>query len=280
MWSEMFCNYCHPRYNESSDCGTCNPGYVNYSTCDFAVYVSGNWSFGLNLSNMLAPLVRSTFFSALAADLTRFVIVTLNCTESRNTTAYVTKYFDDTSTVAFTVAVLDPEPLNAYATAHCVDAGLGSAALLMELTNVSALVSRLFSNDPTAAVFAGNITASATVNASVPQVQLPCGGVWCFNALPITDAPEAQSYIWIVALAASLAALAAAAGSYFLWFRPRSAFRAKYAVNDPDFRRTRDLSDMEMEWCSAQLEDISSDKVMMLQQPRGLPDKSPLGRKI
>ena len=254
MWSEMFCNYCHPRYNESADCGTCNPGYVNYSKCDFAVFVSGNWSFALNASYMLYDLVRSTFFAALAADLNRFVLVTLNCTQSENTTAYVNQYYTGTSTVGFTVQILDPDPANAYSTAACVENGLMYNTSNFTLQNASALTRQLFPGLADANISLGNISVNSTVNASVPQAQLPCqGSVWCANAPPVVDIfSSSTNFTWIIIVAAVLVALLAAAGAYFLWFRPRAAFRQKYAVHDPDFRRCRDLSDMEVEWCNAQ----------------------------
>jgi hypothetical protein len=267
QWSEMFCNYCRPRYNKSADCGECYDGYdrkfVIYPTCDNILYIKANLTVPLRDASVLPQLVRDDYFRAIAADVTTFINETLQCNQwSHNITAYVISWLGGSNFV-IDMELLDLDVPNNTIAAQCVLDGLTHNLRDLEFTQTSVTVARVGgAAEPTATsdslkYFDLSKTTIAIdykpeYNRSATPIN-SCAPYWCHNIPPITD-PETADLTWVIVLFSIIGAiLLSAASVYFLWYRPREQFRLAYRYKrgaDVDYRRVRDMGGLEVEWCA------------------------------
>lgn len=261
----MFCNYCHPRYNDSADCGSCFDGsnrrYVIYPRCDHILYVKGNLSVPLRDPSILHSLVRSDYFDAIATDVTTFLNTTLRCfLWSHNITGYVISWIGGNN-FTIDVELLDQDMDNNTIAAECVLDGLLHNLHSLEFTAASELVQKLGGTaapsvtDSMKYFDLSQTTVAIDYNRTATPIN-PCAPHWCDTIPPIRD-PEEPDLTWVIALFSILGIVAlAAAAVYFLWYRPRELFRREYRYRrgaDVDFRRVRDLGGLEVEWCTTTL---------------------------
>jgi hypothetical protein len=260
----MFCNYCHPRYNTSADCGACYDGadrrFVLYPRCDNILYVTGNISVPLRDSSMLHALVRDDYFHAIAVDMTTFLNDTLRChLWSHNITAYVIAW-QGGNNFTIDVELLDHDAANNTIAGQCVVDGLLHNIQDMAFTASSNIVERLSGGG---GATSGATNAHSYFDLSQTRMWLanndsatplnPCEPYWCYTIPPVRD-PEETNLTWLIAVCSLLGvSVLTAAAVYFIWHRPREQFRRDYRYRrgaDADFRRVRDLVGLEVEWCS------------------------------
>lgn len=272
----MFCEYCHPRFNASDDCGSCTaPYYRMYPKCDYSVYVTGNWTIPLEQPTLMGALVRSLLFQSLAEDLAAFLdLPQVNCTKKAfNVSSYVIDWVglypvdrvsrpaDRDTTVVFDVDIMDPDPFLAKAAARCIVDALQTQQQRQWLAfpNASRIAAALqgaqgeqhLASNPNYYFGSGGgiVQLSPALNYSLMN---PCAPKWCATLAPIVDPPAAaedHTGAIIGGVVGALLLIGAALAAYLLWFRPRRVFAASHVVRDErdvDYRRLRDVDALEM----------------------------------
>jgi hypothetical protein len=161
--------------------------------------------------------------------------------------------------------VLDQDVKNATIAANCISSGITSRIREMNFSN-SAAVAKAVGGTPLPLnqtlqnpFFQLRETSLVLENGGVANQINPCEPLWCRTIPPIVD-PEVVDWTWLIAVAASLAfVILGGLAFYFLYYSPRMNFEKQYRYQrgaDVEFRRIRDVTGLEMEWCSSEMRDV------------------------
>lgn len=281
----MFCNYCHPRYNTSDDCGSCfvtaEKYFVLYPRCDYISFVSGFVNIPLSAETLMHTLVRREYFEAIAADLTRFLssvsaVDGAGCgAYARNVTVYVIAW-NGGNNFTIDVDVLDQNIDNVTRAADCVVnslLGINNATMLEDSSSKNYFLKTASSLAMDVATGSSSLFVTANVsdyfymanfsfvkNYSYPSQISPCpDAYWCYTIPPIVDPVAlAPNFTWLIIAGSLVAAVAITLGGvFFLWYRPVQEFKRVFRVRDEsdvDYRRVRDVDGLEAEWCNKEEE--------------------------
>lgn len=259
-WTSMWCDYCHPRFNASEDCGNCSAHYVFYPDCDYLLRVTGNWTFEVPVQ-YFKTLERNYVWATLAHDLNIFINITLNCSNAtKNVTAVIMKSFHDESMpepkgrwFEFNVDIIDPDPERANETAYCIMDGIRVPPFnnTPPTPLTDALIASLFPDVSPESVL--RLLNNSFINTTDVPYACEVTGGWCVNAAPPEEVEEDEPFPWWIIVVAIVGALLLAALLYYLLVvRPRRQHEAKYKFARPQLLKERKLSDAEALWCSVE----------------------------
>ena len=257
MWSTYFCEYCHPRFNKSQNCGNCSSGYVDYPKCDFAYFAVGNWSITASNAAHMKPFFQGKGLELVAADVNLFlgsnrsmtadtlefnssVFALFGCTPLDNITAFALRVFPQTLdngttsttwSIEMDVEFRDQDRQRVLNATECVFKAISTHP--PPLNRSIAAIRQMFPDAPNATVVLGNFSYAA-------NSENPCFPDACRNGppLPADDVPNRFPW-WITAIIVGGAALLLAAVMIAIKSRGKGKFTRRRILKE------RDLSEAE-----------------------------------
>jgi hypothetical protein len=169
MWSTATCSYCESRYDgPRGDCGNCSNGYYFYPTCDYGLFLHGNYTPYWADRSVIQALLKADLMFTLADDLTDFVR-NLTCNNASNVTAFILKYDEARGWFNFDIDVLSADPADVVSAVDCISDALDHW-YVVPMNHTRRLTEKLYPNR--------NVTVllqNASYNVSDVS---PCGD-WC-----------------------------------------------------------------------------------------------------
>lgn len=238
-WTGSRCEICELRFNRSEDCGNCSAGYHFYPTCDYGVFIHGNWSYNLTDRALLPALLRGGLLDTVSYDATAWVR-NLSCSNASNVSGFALRYIPGDEYFEFDFDVLDPSPSKVWLAVTCIERAL-SRQEVAPLRNTTALIEKLFPGKDISFRL-----ANASYNASERN---PCPG-WCRAGAPPADPPGAPGSFpfWVIVIALVVVLCAAAIGA--ILYRRHAVLRAKMHRSQ---LKERLMGKDEVEFCDTEM---------------------------